>query len=106
LWQNKTKCNYLGQHIQVPKGRNRTLTPEKHTIVVVTHIVILPGTLWYLGTKIDNIFNLKKVPDDIQRTSRASLVTSSPVGDGNEETVPGGAVPKGPTTTGVAIKQP
>ena len=36
-----------------------------------------------------------------ERTSRASLITSSPVGNGTEETI-GGTVDRGPTTTDVA----
>jgi len=57
---------------------------EQHTIVgVVKNIVTLTGTLLCPGTQIDNTFKLRK-----SSTSRASVVISSPVGDGTEEMVP------------------
>ena len=48
----------------------------------------LPGTLLCPGTEIDNTFKLKKFQPINERTSQASLITSSPIGDGTEETVP------------------
>jgi len=53
------------------------------------NIVTLPGTLLCPGTQIDNTFKLKKFQPINERTSQASLITSSPIRDGTEETVPG-----------------
>jgi len=53
------------------------------------NIVTLPGTLLCAGTQIDNTFKLKKFQLINERTSQASLITSSPIEDGTEETVPG-----------------
>ena len=76
------------------------------SFVVLKNIVTLPGTLLCPGTQIDNTFKLKKFQPRNERTSQGSLITSSPIGDGTEETVPGrNRSYREPTTTGVALKR-